>query len=87
MGYEQILATVKDNPDKFLLFYVGGENGYTAEDNYNALNKLTVNDALDLESLKSRLKEESWVTIEYVQQYEGVEVHSLKEHYPSEENM
>jgi len=87
MGTYEILADVKDNPDKFFLFDVGGENGYTADDNYKMMKKLQINDTIDLNTLKRKLSIENWATIVQIKEFKDAELHEVQEHLPEKETL
>jgi hypothetical protein len=86
MGIWQILADVKDSPEKFFLFYLGGPNGYMAEDSYECMNKLTLNDSLDLIEIKKRLSKETWCTINNRIENKYSVMQQTERHCPSEES-
>lgn len=52
MGNDEIIASIED---KYLLFWLGGSNGYDALFNLNAMKKLTYKDAVTFEELKKKV--------------------------------
>lgn len=63
MGLYEILAEVKDTPDKFFLFDVGGPNGHHVDMLHTELNNLTIDQALTLAEIMDRLTKRSWIEI------------------------
>lgn len=81
MGHYEILADVKDHPDKCFLIHVGGSNGYEQRDSHDALLKLTEKDALPIDQLEAKLKGSFWVEIVgSVSTDIGIEIDQCVEH-------
>lgn len=71
MGNYEILADVKDTPDKFFIFILGGENGVAADANYERMLKLTVADVKTLAQVNEHLSKQEWFTISYERPFDG----------------
>jgi hypothetical protein len=54
-GVCEVIADVHEVPDKFFWFEMGGPNGYEADDNYQAMLALTVDNAISLKTLREKI--------------------------------
>lgn len=80
MGHYQILAGVKDVPNRYFLIDVGGSNGYEQEAAHDDLKKLTIDDSITMKQLESRVKKGMWVEVVSTTHYEGGDVNECIEH-------
>lgn len=59
MGHVEILATVKDNSNRYFLFEIYGANGWEHQINKENLNKISIDDSLSFEQLVKKLNGET----------------------------
>lgn len=71
MGWVKLLVEYKlnqiapgVNPKRYILTHVGGENGYTAEDNFEKYCQLnSESQGLTLDEILSEIKPQSWIEV------------------------
>lgn len=82
MGWVELIVKYKPNQiapginlERYMLTYVGGENGYTAEDNFEKYIQLNSESPWStLDEILNKTKSESWIEVEKKCEYENATV-------------
>lgn len=85
MGHYEILADVKDHPNKYFVVHAGGSNGYDRQDSYNDLIKLTIKEAKSFEEVVEYLKRTTWDEVVNVVEADHGTINSTVTHDGSEQ--